>query len=89
MWLRICATSWSAQRRWPLLPITSAGGSMTPSLSHRKSVRLLTDSNRATAASVSRSRAESLETIAIKADHNTKPDDLSDFGDKISSVLAR
>jgi hypothetical protein len=55
---------------------------MTPSLSHRKIVRLLTESKRATAASVSRSRAATLETISINVDHNTKGEPLNGFGDK-------
>jgi hypothetical protein len=39
---------------------------MTPSLSHRRRVRLLTDNRRATAASVRRSRAARFATIAIR-----------------------
>jgi hypothetical protein len=45
---------------------------MTPSLSQRSRVRLLTDNSRATAASVSRSLAATSTLITNKRDHNTK-----------------
>jgi hypothetical protein len=50
------------------LPTTSAGGSITPFFSQRSKVRLLTESNRATAASVSRSLGANFATINMRDD---------------------